>query len=275
MIVAEADGAYQFVTQPDHAALAGHLAHAWGNARFDRPEPLAPLALAAHRHDDGWWRYDRRPHLHADGTPVNFTELPAETWVECYESGVDAAVELDDYAGLLVSMHGAGLRRRRYGLSPDWTDTPADYAAFVERQEALQSRLAADLGEAGRLSAADRELLSTLHERGEPPATTDSQLWDGYRLLQAWDVLSLALCTTVEPPGYASVAEVPTGDGSAETLSLEAGAVGVRVSPYPFDDEPLRVAVPARTVPRAALESEPLEAFYAAPRTHLRFAFER
>ena len=84
MIVAETEpapgsaGGYRFVTQPDHAALAGQFADQWGNDAFERPEPAAEVALAAHEHDDGWWPYDRRPHLGGDGPPVDFRGMPAD-----------------------------------------------------------------------------------------------------------------------------------------------------------------------------------------------------
>lgn len=268
MLVAETPEGYRFVTQPDHAALAGRFADAWGNEAFDRPEPLASVAIAAHRHDDGWAAYDRRPHRHDDGTPVDFTELPPSTWIDLYADGIESVVDLDPYAGLLVSMHGSGLRRRRYGLSPGWSDTPAAYADFVGREEARQRRLAGELLEAGRLSAGDESLLATLHETGSPPDESESRLWRNYRLLQAWDVLSLAFCTTVEPPGYDGIGPVPTGSGAPDaTLTVESlGDDRFRVEPYPFDAEPLVVWVPARTVRRDAFEDESglLEAYYAA-----------
>lgn len=275
MLVAETDDGYRFVTQRDHATLAGRFADRWGNGAFDRPEPFASVAAAAHHHDDGWWTYDKRPHLHGDGAPVDFTELQPATWIGLYEDGIDSAVELDPYAGLLVSMHGAGLRRRRYGLSPSWSDTPEAYADFVEREEARQCRLAGDLRSEGRLSEADVALLSTLHETGSPPEGADSDLWRNYRLLQAWDVLSLAFCTTVEPPGYDGIGPAPTTLGEPDaTLDVEPlGDDRFRVEPYPFDVEPLPVSVPTRTVRRDSFDDEASlrEAYYAAGREVVRF----
>ena len=118
MIVAETAAGYQFVTQPDHAALAGQFADHWGREEFDRPEPFAPVVLAAYAHDDGWRDYDRRPHLDGAGHPVDFRDMPPDVWTDLYDDGIDAVAETDTYAGLLVSMHGAGLRNQRYGLSP-------------------------------------------------------------------------------------------------------------------------------------------------------------
>lgn len=274
MIVAETAEGVRFITQPDHAALAGQFADAWGNDRFAPVEPRAAVALAAHAHDDGWRPYDRRPHLHDDGTPVDFYELGAEPWTDLYGRGIDAVADLEPYAGLLVSMHGAGLRRRRYGLSPAWPDTPPAFADFVAREEARQRDLLASIDD-GRVSEADSTLLEALHETGTPPADTDSRLWCNYRLLQAWDALSLSFCTTVDPPGSPEIASVPTGpDGPAERLHIEpVDEDRFHVSPWPFEPARLTLTLPTRSVPAAAVadESTLFEAYYTAGLEHLTF----
>lgn len=259
VIVAETPTAYRFVTQPAHARLAGQFAEHWGDGGFERPEPFAAVVAAAHTHDDGWWPADRQPHLADDGTPVTFTEVPAATWTELYDRGVEAVVSIDRYAGLLVSMHGAGLRRRRYGLSPSWPDTPAAFADFVDRQEARQRELLDELlgiEADGRVSAADEALLGALHETGSPPAGTASRLWTNYALLQAWDSLSLSCCTTVSLPAD-EIEAVPRGPGRpAATLTLEPAGDAVVVEPYPFDETPLVGQVATRTVEKEAFETE-------------------
>lgn len=274
MIVAESADRYRFVTQPDHADLAGQFAEAWGNGPFDRPGPHGSVVAAAYAHDTGWQAYDRYPRLDGEGTPVDFREMPADAWTDLYEEGIDAVARMDPYAGLLVSMHGAGLRKRRYGLSPEWPETPPGFEAFLDREETRQRRLFDRVREAGGpVSEADGRLLTALHEDGRPPEDTGSRLWTNYRLLQAWDSLSLAFCVTESPPAYPGVDGVPTGDGEA-TLSLTAlgdGAFGVQ--PYPFEDSPLGVCVSARTVERDAFDGEDdlARAYYGAGRETLRF----
>jgi len=269
MIVAETDGEYQFVTQPAHARLAGEFADHWGNDTFETPNPRAAVLLAAYRHDTGWVPYDRQPHLDEDGQPVDFRDMPPETWTDLYEAGVDAVADVDRYAGLLVSLHGAGLRNRRYGLSPSWPETPPAFRSFVDRQENLQSRLAEALHEVGAVSPADQRLLAQLHENGTADEGADSRLWTNYRLLQTWDTLSLAFCVTDSPPGYDGVDAVPTGDGREETLTVAAAGDGeFRVEPYPFDTAPLALSVPVRTVPNDAFDGpdELVRAYYRARR---------
>lgn len=261
VIVAETPSAYRFITQPAHARLAGQFAERWGRGEFRQPEPYAAVVTATTTHDDGWRRYDHRPHLDDAGRPIGFTDLPAGTWIEIYDRGIDAVIETDRYAGLLVSMHGTGLRRRRYGLSPDWPDTPPAFRTFVERQEARQDvlleTLRADETDE-RISATDAALLTALHENGAPPAATTSRLWWNYVLLQAWDALSLAFCRTMTPPATDVLSLVPRRPGGDDTsLRLtELVGRGIAVDPYPFDIDPLEVTVTARTVAKSAFETE-------------------
>lgn len=272
MIVAETDGGYQFVTQPAHARLAGRFADRWGSDRFDGPTLEAATLVAAYEHDVGWWTYDRSPHLDGNGRPVDFREIDAGTWTDLYDEGIDLVAEMDRYAGLLVSMHGSGLRRRRYGLSPSWPATPDSFRPFVEREERRQARLLDELREADdeRVDGADERLLSALHESGSAPDGTESRLWRNYRLLQAWDELSLSFCVTDSPPGYPRIDGVPTGAGGSDVqLSIEAlGESEYRVDPYPFDESPLAVSVPTITVEGQRFEDEEAlrRAFYRAGR---------
>ncbi len=246
MLVAETETEYRFVTQPAHAALAGRLAEMW--VREDDTAATAPeVAMATYNHDNGWWAYDRRPHLTDDGTPVGVGDVPAETWVEFYESGIDSVVELDPYAGLLASLHGSGLRRERYGLTDGPPSDHAAYDEFVDREERRQRRLAA---EEGRLSSADEAALATLHQTGTVD-DTESRLWREYRLLETWDICSIALCTATA----GATTEIPTAP-SADVLVEAVDDATVTVEPYPFETSPLTVQVPTRTVEKESFDTE-------------------
>ena len=63
MIVRPFRGRLLIVRQTDHMALSGQLADAWGNDHFARPEPFAPLAVAAAEHDAGWAGWEAAPRL--------------------------------------------------------------------------------------------------------------------------------------------------------------------------------------------------------------------
>lgn len=275
MIVAEAPSALRFITQPAHARLAGQFADGWGGNGLEPPEPREAVIAATYTHDDGWWGFDRQPHLDVDGTPVNFTGLSASSWMALYDRGIDRVVDIDRYAGLLVSLHGSGLRRRRYGLSPSWPDTPSAFRAFVDREEARQRDLLEQLAADGVVSAADEALLAGLHETGTPPAETMSRLWTNYALLQAWDTLSLSFCTTISPPADGTIADVPRRPGGSDaTLTIQAVDDDTfAIDPYPFAADPFEVSVSARTVPKAAFETELdlVRAYYAVGLDRLRF----
>ncbi|WP_459192478.1 DUF3891 family protein [Halosimplex sp. J119] len=272
MIVAETAEGYQFVSQPDHAVLAGQFADAWGSDEFDRPEPFASLALAAYAHDTGWRAYDRHPHLDDEGDPVDFRDMPPDIWVDLYDDGIDAVADVDDYAGLLVSMHGAGLRNQRYGLSPEWPETPAPFRGFVDREhrrqrQLLDALLADERDGPAPVTEADRDLLSSLHESRRVADGYAGRLWDDYRRLQAWDALSLSFCITDSPPGYGEIDAVPTTDGDDATLSIvSVGDGAYHIDPYPFETAPLDVTVRVRTVDESVVtdESSLARAYYDA-----------
>jgi hypothetical protein len=270
VIVADLGDRYQFVTQPDHAELAGQFADHWGGAAA-RPEPFESLVLAAYRHDVGWEAYDRRPRLDEDEEPVDFRGMPADPWIPLYEDGIEAVVDLDRYAGVLVSLHGAGLRNQRYGLSPEWPETPPAFEGFVDAEQRRQRELLGDLlaspgGDSADaespLSAGAETTLAAMHDPDEVPDDDAGRLWDDYRRLQAWDALSLSFCITESPPGYGEVEAVPGADGTAVTLSVtrtgaaEAGGGEFAVDPYPFETAPLTVTVPVRTVAKAVVDGD-------------------
>jgi hypothetical protein len=279
MIVAETATHYQFVTQPDHATLAGQFADHWGNDAFESLDPRSAMHLAAYHHDLGWSRYDRRPRLDEAGAPIDFRDVPAGAWTALYESGIDDVVAMNAYAGLLVSLHGAGLRRKRYGLSPSWPETPPEFRAFVEREEDRQRTLVETLRDTGdRVSRSDEAALQALHESGGPP-DRDSRLWHNYKLLQAWDALSLGFCVTTSPPGIPELDAVSTAlDDEDATLTVSRRSAGrFAIDPYPFDVDPLAVSVPFRTVAKDAFETEAgaLRAYFDATRETLDLTLTR
>ncbi|GGL49927.1 DUF3891 family protein [Halocalculus aciditolerans] len=257
MIVTESAGRYRFVTQPDHGALSGRLARHWGNDTFARPARRHSVLVAAEAHDQGWVDYDLRPRFE-DGGPVDFTQVPDEDWHDFYADGVETVADLDAYAGLLTSMHAAGLRCSGYGARPaipDRLDEPR-CAGFVARQEAHQKKLADDLD----LDDGDRAVLADLHERKETDET--SPLWRNYLRLQAFDALSLYACTA-STFGGDEIGPVPVDDDRTETLSLDPiGPAAVRVDPWPFDSDVVALPVRRRVVPSDA--DDPVEAYYAA-----------
>jgi hypothetical protein len=220
MIVCEKGDRWQIVMQTDHADLSGDFARRW-TGRTPRSESLE---IAAERHDDGWAVWEQAPMCDVgSGKPLNFLDVGVPAHLAFYRAGIAAIGEQDPYAGLLVSMHGAGIYRGRYGLQPELRLTFAGEVrelvdAFVIEQEST-------------FGAREREL-----------GVTEQERMADYELLQLYDRLSLLFCMndTLSPPptdlmGYRIE---PDGDG------------GVAMSPFPFEGAEQRFSLVRRVVPR-------------------------
>ncbi len=136
MIVRDAGAAWHVVLQPEHAELSEEVARAWA----DRGPRHDSVVLAARRHDDGWATWERSPMVDADGKPVTFLDVHVPAHLAFYRAVIAAVTDEDAYAGLLVSMHGAGIYRQRYGADPALALTRAPEVqalvdAFVAEQE--------------------------------------------------------------------------------------------------------------------------------------------
>jgi hypothetical protein len=236
VIVRDAGGTWQVVLQPEHAELSEEVARAWA----DRGPRHGSVVLAARRHDDGWATWERSPMVDGDGKPLSFLDVHVPAHLAFYRAGIAAITDEDPYAGLLVSMHGAGIYRQRYGSDPSLGLTRAPEAqtlvdAFVEEQEAgFPQRM--------EMSGVDDEL----------------RLAD-YHRLQWFDRFSLAFCLR---------------DWDAPGDGFELGAFRLepvapwtaRVSPWPFAEPELECSLVRRSVPkRAWRQDEFREAFFGLP----------
>jgi hypothetical protein len=210
VIVRDRGDSWQVVLQTDHADLSAGFARAWGE-----PTPRhASLVVATERHDDGWAVWEQAPRIDESGKPVTFLEVNIRSHLAFYRAGIAAITEQDEYAGLLVSMHGAGIYRQRYGLDPALGLARADEVkdevdAFVAEQEA---KFGGDPGE---------------HRRE-------------YELLQLYDRLSLYFC----------MRDVEGGE-RAELQGYRLDPVApwhVRIDPYPFRENPARFSLARRVL---------------------------
>jgi hypothetical protein len=218
VIVRDLGHAWQVVFQTDHADLSGDAADAWA----DKGPNHDSLALAARRHDDGWAVWEQAPQVDESGKPVNFLEVDVRSHLAFYRAGIAAITEQDADAGLLVSMHGAGIYKQRYGLDPGLglqraAEVQDEVDAFVAEQEAQFS------GDPG-----DRRA--------------------DYDLLQLYDRLSLYFC-------------LREGE-AAELQGFRLEPVGswrVRLDPYPFAERPARFSLLRYTVPKLDRTSADLQ----------------
>jgi hypothetical protein len=238
MIVRDAGDSWQIVLQTDHAVLAGDFARAWGNEQFETPEPLDVVVSATSRHDDGWAIWERAPSLLAQNggppKPRNFLDVQIISHLAFYRAQIAAVSDENDYAGMLVAMHGCGIYNGRYGTDPGLklTFAPDEQEAvseFVSEQEARIERVTAARG-------------IDIEER-----------WTNYKLLQICDRLSLYFCMKDLPNGEAfSLTPAPTGRerDDVELSIAPDGPWRVKVDPFPFGETPARFTMPVRNMPK-------------------------
>lgn len=237
----EANGETLLLAQTDHSRLAGQFAAHWGNAEFASLTPYESVVRAAAFHDFGYLRYETAPAFDeaTGGTPTFRNVFTDERRLEEYQWCSDWLLALDPYAALLVSMHRTGLWRQRYktisSAMPNVRKQKPEVEAFIERQEALRPQIIAQ-------------------HNFDP-----QQLWINYRLLQVWDLLSLAF--SLHAPEADAFEPVPVSycDGEKEGVRLSMtplDAKTVSLDPYPFDVPALRVAVPVRRLPQSTFESQ-------------------
>ena len=246
MIVRDAGDAWQIVLQTDHADLSGQLAGAW----TERGERFASVEIAARRHDDGWAVWERMPGLDPESDrPRNFLDVQVLSHLAFYRAAIAAVSDHDAYAGLLVSMHGAGIYRQRYGRDPGLRltfagEVEAQVEAFVAEQEAAYASRAAEAG------------------------VPEERRWADYGLLQAFDRLSLYFC----------MRDVENGEAAElEGLRLQPLAPWrVRVEPYPFTGSSVRFELLRRVLPkRGWTEHEFREEFFDADTERTEIVIER
>jgi hypothetical protein len=254
----EANGEMLLLSQTDHSRLAGQFAAHWGNAQFAPLTPYESVARAAAFHDFGYLRYETAPAFDqvTGGTPMFRNVLTDERRLEEYQWCPDWLLALDPYASLLVSMHRTGLWRQRYktitSAMHNVQKQKPEVEAFIERQEALRPQLIA--------------------QHGFDP----QQLWINYRLLQVWDLLSLAF--SLHAPEADAFEPVPVSYSNSDKEGVRLtmtplDATTVAIDPYPFDVPALRIAVPVRRLAESSFESQDVfrKAYFCAQLELLEF----
>jgi uncharacterized protein DUF3891 len=226
VIVRDRGADWQVVLQPEHAELSEEIARAWK----DRGSRHDSVVLAARRHDDGWATWERSPMVDGDGKPVGFLDVHVPAHLAFYRAGIAAITDEDAYAGLLVSMHGAGIYRQRYGADPSLALSRAPEVqelvdGFVAEQEAGYPERMAAIG------------------------VDDEQRLADYHRLQWFDRFSLAFCLR----GWDEAGE-PFEVGSFRFEPV--GPWRARVSPWPFAEAEVECSLVRRLVPKREWRQE-------------------
>lgn len=262
------------VLQTDHSRVAGQLAAHWSNDMFAEPKPWFSMILAAQEHDTGWWEWELKPTLNDQARPPDYISgggIPRDVHVAFDRNGIKRVLEQDRYAGLMVSMHQAGLNNQGFGMLPHMPDRSGvpEVAQFIREQEELRVTLTEELSRSEAFA----------------PYVSEEQLWTNYKLIEVFDQLAQILCNRYPlnsaerkngPP--AVLKHVPVAPGADDaTLSIEM--VDERravLRPYPFDVDPLALSFPARLVSNRTYrdEDEFLRQFYKADQLTITYTLQ-
>ncbi|MCF3651980.1 DUF3891 family protein [Synoicihabitans lomoniglobus] len=249
MIRAETDTTWLLVTHPDHAALAGEFADAWGNTQFARPEPFAPIRHAVYHHDDGWLQRDANPSLTPAGKPEAFTrdlvgaysafeeiDLPAYLGVRA--QATRAVAEVDPAAAVVVSMHTVNLLTEQADLESIQPEHREAHATFVAEQRAWQE-----------------ETMRALNLSPE-------SMTRGFEFLQCCDNLSLIACSGYDEPRALRHRQPDRHGDRHELQARPLGAGTWSITPWPFKEDEISFKLPRRRVNKA--DAQTPETFRAA-----------
>jgi len=235
MIISRGPEGLVMVRQVDHQDQCALMARAWGNERFRRPSHHDAAVTAARWHDEGWRRWEAAPRVDGEGHPLDFPDIDRARHVELYREGIGEVCRRDLRAGLLVSMHGAGLYRGRLGLdhiARPSADRPPAVDAFLEGEDRRQAALRARLGDRAQM---------------------DRWTWAAYRLLQAWDLLSLALLWgRIATRPAIVLPRVPRAEDDTDGVDVTVRPHGrwrATCLPWPFAGDRVALPVRARVIP--------------------------
>lgn len=242
MILRPENGRLRLMLQTDHAQIAADFAAAWGGGPFVAAKPLAPVKIAAQLHDHGWQQWEQAPQIEpTSGRPYSFLNIPQDLHVQMCAASAHLALVEHPYTGLLVSLHGTGFYRNRYGYMPQLPPNVIQPGC----QEMVDQFL-----------ASGKELQTALIHDLQADEQT---LWTHYRWLQAWDLLSLwlAMSDPAEQKSFPLGVMPHYPGGPEEQIRVTgAGPDTYTVKPWPFSRPSLAVEMPVRYVPDRAYSSD-------------------
>lgn len=125
-----------FVSQVDHARLAGELARDWTRPLVMWPEVNDELLATIDHHDDGWREWEAAPRVDpASGRPLQFTEMPLDQALAIWQRSIDTCRGVGPLAAWLVAGHFSALLRHANAWQR--TDHPQSALAteFLRRQD--------------------------------------------------------------------------------------------------------------------------------------------
>ena len=129
-----------FMTQPDHAQLAGQILAAWRAEGFaDHPRREAIL-YAAREHDNGWREEDAETLVDSSGAPLDFITAPIPVKHRIWPRAVSRLAADRPYEAALVAQHALTVHAD-YRQRPEWQ-------TFFDMIDGLRGALLARAGPA-------------------------------------------------------------------------------------------------------------------------------
>lgn len=232
-------------TMAEHNNLCGQFARAFGNDRFEAPDPFDEMVYVVSHHDYGWNDWDAKPALDPKNRlPAGIGGTPGRESIEANRKSPEINERHSAYCGLLSSMHSWGLFNDRYGMSSfrvraggslsvpipkDYQDgTKAFLESERERQKRLRDRLAAD--------------------PKTRPWVEEKKLFQNYKQLQFFDTLALYFNLRHENDrGEEVYSHVPRNAKEDANVTVKNRGNGVySFAPFPFKGDRLEVACSGR-----------------------------
>lgn len=231
-------------TMVEHLGLCEQFARAFGNDRFERPEPFEEFLYVVGNHDRGWDEFDANPVLDvASGMPAGLGSGPVPGVVDTSRRSPDFNEARHAYCGLLSSMHSWGLYNDRYGVSEFRVLDGGKSVPIPSGQENMVHGLLD--GEIARQSRLKESL-------AESPETAlwieEKSLLRNYKLLQLFDTLALYFNMRHEAErGPEVFVNVPMNiDEDCPITVTPVGPGTYAVSPFPFAGEKLEAKCQGR-----------------------------
>jgi hypothetical protein len=242
------EGEPHFVnTMLAHTQMCGQMARAFGNGRFERPDPFDEVVYVVENHDRGWDDYDANPGI--DPTtqlPYIMVRTPTPDLVKTNRGSPDFNEAHSPYCGLLSSMHTVGLYNGRYGLSSFVARTQQTTSIDVakDHRPLIDAMLAYEEDRQTRIKSA----------LAAEPATREwvagSRLFQSYKQLQFLDTLSLYFhLRHASERGDQTYVHVPMNAAEDTTVTLrKIDERTYSLDPYPFGPERLTITCAGRYV---------------------------
>jgi Protein of unknown function (DUF3891) len=240
------EGEPHFVlTMAEHTDMCGQMARAFGNDRFERPEPFDQMVHIVSNHDRGWDPYDSNPAIDpSTRLPYIMVRTPSPDALKTNRGSPDFNEAHHPYCGLLSSMHSWGLYNGRYGFSNFVirTQSTTSIAVVDTYRPQIDAMLAYEEGRQARLKstlaadAATRQWVATPH------------LFQNYKQLQFFDTLSIYFhLRHASERGEQTYIHVPMNEAEDTPLTLKKlDERTYSLDPFPFAGDRLTLTCRGR-----------------------------